>query len=234
MSDRIIGILGGMGPEATSDLYREIIDLTPANKDQDHIPVLIYSNTAIPDRTSAILGSGENPLPHLVHSARVLESAGAGILAIPCNTAHYFLPELQRSVSVPILNMILETLRALQKSMPDSRTVGLLASRGTVESGIYRDAFLKRSIRILAPDATAQDRVSMAIHQIKAGIISTETRDTLMSAAADMVAAGAEATILGCTEIPLAMDESALGHPCLNATRILAQAAVDWALGRRD
>ena len=115
MPDRIIGILGGMGPEATVDLFREITRLTPAEKDQDHVPVLVYSNSKIPDRTTAMLEGGEDPMPALIESARVLERAGAGVLVIPCNTAHYYLPELQKKVGIPILNMIVETLREFVK-----------------------------------------------------------------------------------------------------------------------
>jgi aspartate racemase len=233
MPDRIIGILGGMGPEATADLFKEIIRLTPAQRDQEHIPLLIYSNTRIPDRTAAILEGGEDPRPYLVQSARVLEKAGAGILAIPCNTAHYFLAEIQAAVSIPILNMVLETLSALRERIPAVKAAGLLATRGTAQSRIYHDSFEKHAVKVLVPDPKRQEGVSAAISQVKTGIIGPETRDLLMSAAASLVDAGAEAVILGCTEIPLVLDESAASFPCLNATRILAQAAVDWALGSK-
>ena len=234
MPDRVIGILGGMGPEATSDLFREIIRLTPARTDQDHIPVLIYSDTRIPDRTAAILQGGVDPSPYLVRSAKVLENAGAGILAVPCNTAHYFFPALQRAVAIPVLNMILETLRELRKRMPAVRNIGLLASRGAVQSRIYHDAFAERGVRVMVPDDTGQESVSSAIRQVKAGIIGPRTRDSFMSVATGLVGAGAEAVILGCTEIPLALDERDVSFPCLNATRVLAQAAVDWALRKND
>ena len=125
MSDRVVGILGGMGPEATAEFYRYIVSLTPAGRDQDHIKVLMYSNPKIPDRSRAITEGGESPLPYLVESAHVLERAGAGILAIPCNTAHYYLPELQARVDVPVLNMITETLSAFKGLMPAASTVGL-------------------------------------------------------------------------------------------------------------
>jgi len=116
--NRIIGILGGMGPEATLDLYRHIISLTPASRDQDHIQVLIYSNPKIPDRTKAITAGGENPLPYLREAAKLLEKGGAGIIAMPCNAAHHYLSEVRQTIHVPFLDMIEQTSRELRKCMP--------------------------------------------------------------------------------------------------------------------
>ncbi|GAH53208.1 unnamed protein product, partial [marine sediment metagenome] len=109
MPEKIIGILGGMGPEATVDLFHKIIKFTPAKKDQDHFRIIIDNNPKIPDRTAAILGKGEDPLPALQETARNLEKAGVDFIIIPCNTAHYFLPQIQKSVNIPVLNMIEET-----------------------------------------------------------------------------------------------------------------------------
>jgi len=233
MAEPVIGILGGMGPEATVDLYREIIRLTPARRDQDHIPVLIYSNPKIPDRTRAILEGGENPLPYLIESARLLQRMGAGILAIPCNTAHYFLPQLAAAVQIPVLNMIEETYLALRAGHPDLRAVGLLGATGTVRSGIYHAVFERRGVSILVPDDAEQARVHAAIAEIKSGGHSHSTRQTLEAIGANLLCKGAEAVILGCTEIPLVVDQESAGFACLNPTRILAQAAVDWAMGKR-
>lgn len=234
MSERVIGILGGMGPEATADLFREIVRLTPAKKDQDHVPVLIYSNPKIPERTAAILGEGEDAFPLLTHSARVLKQAGAGILAIPCNTAHYYVPALEREVGIPVLNMIVETLRDLNARLPEARAVGLLASLGTVRSRIYDCVFQKNGVDVVVPETADQELVSAAIYKVKAGTQDEKTRQSLESVGAKLISLGVQAVILGCTEIPLAFNESSVGYPCLNPTRSLAQAAVDWALGRRD
>jgi aspartate racemase len=233
MPDPIVGILGGMGPEATADLYQEIIRVTPARTDQEHIQVLIYSNPRIPDRTRAILEGGESPVPALLYSARVLENAGAGILAMPCNAAHYFLPQIESQTRIPWLNMILETYRYLSCSQPRIRTVGLLAASGTVRSGIYRSLFLKHGVETVVPDEACQERVHASIMQVKGGRQDENTRRTLQSVGAGLVRSGAEAVILGCTEIPLAFDPAAVDYPTVNPTRVLAQAAVDWALGRR-
>jgi aspartate racemase len=231
LPDRIIGILGGMGPEATLDLYRQIIRLTPAVKDQDHIQVLIYSDSKIPDRTKAIAENGESPLPYLIHSARLLEQSGAGIIAIPCNTSHHFLPGIQEKVKIPILNMIEETCRTLLTRLPETKIVGLLATIGTLRSRIYEKVLSGTGAKVLAPDRVDQEKIQVAVARVKAGIHDRSTRDIFESAGLELMRSGAEAVILGCTEIPLVFDPESVDYPCLNSTLILAQAAVDWALG---
>ena len=232
MPDRVIGIIGGMGPEATVDFYREIIRLTPAQKDQDHIPVLIYSNPRVPERTRAILHGGEDPTPFLIEAAQILERGGAGILAMPCNTAHYFLPRVRPAVQIPILDMIEETFLRAKAQIADMKAVGLLATTGTVESGVYRDVFARHGVSILTPAAAEQDRIQQVIRQIKSDTYDRTRQDTLESVGSTLIGAGAQAVILGCTEIPLAFNVARVNYPVINATRVLAQAAVDWALGK--
>jgi aspartate racemase len=230
---RMVGIIGGMGPEATVDFYREMIRLTPAQSDQEHIPVLIYSNPQVPERTKAILEGGEDPLPSLQETARLLERAGAGILAMPCNTAHYYFPSLQAGVNTPILHMIEETLRAFRGHFPEGQAAGLLATSGTIRSGIYQKVFAREGVRILEPDAADLSLIMGGIRQIKAGTHNRDTAIMFEGIGSKLIRAGALAVILGCTEIPLAFDEQRVSYRTLNATRILAQAAVDWALGKR-
>jgi len=230
---RMFGIIGGMGPEATVDFYREVLRLTPARNDQEHIPVLIYSNPQIPERTKAILEGGVSPLPMLVETARLLEQAGAGALAMPCNTAHYYFEPLQSSIQVPIFHMIKETADGFSRRVPDGRRVGLLATTGTVRSGIYQQIFDRKNIDVLTADPVDQDSIMDGIRKIKAATHDEVTALMFEAIGARLVKSGAQAVILGCTEIPLAFNESRAGYLTLNATRILAQAAVDWALGRR-
>jgi len=233
MTDRVIGIVGGMGPEATADFFQEIIRLTPATRDQEHIPVLVYSDPRVPERTSAILHGGEDPTPYLLRAALALEKAGAGILAMPCNTAHYFLPRVQPQVGIPFLNMIEETLWSAREQVADLRSIGLLATRGTVLSGVYRDVFSRHGIDVLVPQDADQERIQQGIFQIKAGSYDRAKQDTFETIGAGLIRAGAGAIVLGCTEIPLAFNVERVSYPVVNATRVLAQAAVDWALGRR-
>ncbi len=227
----MIGILGGMGPEATLDLYRHIINLTPASKDQDHIRVLIYSNPKIPDRTLAISGKGESPLNALIDSAKRLEASGAGIIAMPCNASHYYLPEIQQAIRIPIINMVEEVCRKLRRSLPEAKAAGLIATSGTIYSRVYHKALAAEGISVLTPNEKEQIETQAAIARVKAGIHSAAARDKFHSIGEKLVQAGAEAVILGCTEIPLVFDANAVKYPSLNSTQILAEAAVNWALG---
>lgn len=232
--DRVIGIMGGMGPEATIDLYRQIIDLTPATKDQDHIKVLIHSNPKIPNRTEAIIAQGESPLPYLIESAGILERGGAGIVAMACNAAHHYLPDIQRRTGIPILNMIEETRRRLRERMPEIQITGLLATDGTLQSGVYNRVMSEYGIRIIVPEGDEQRRIQSAIAGVKAGDSNRRTMDIFESTAMKLIDRGAQAIILGCTEVPLAFDPGKIDRPCLNPTRILARVAVDWALKKND
>ncbi len=220
-----------MGPEATVDFYREIIRLTPASRDQEHIPVLIYSNTRIPDRTAAILDGGEDPLPHLITSARVLECAGAGIITIPCNTAHFYLESLRREITIPILHMIDETLLDLRVRHPEVRAVGLLGTAASIRTRIYQEAFEPAGLTVAVPQESGQDGLMAAIRDIKADRNRDQARKTVENVCAGLVAEGAEVIILGCTELPLVFESRSPLCPVLNPTRILAQAAVRWARG---
>jgi aspartate racemase len=234
MLNRIIGILGGMGPEATLDFYREIIALTPASKDQDHIPVLIYSNPEIPDRTEAISGDGDDPLPLLIETARVLEKGGAGIIAMPCNSAHHYLADLQASVGIPILNMIEETCRTVRASLPSIKSVGLLATVGAIHSGIFDRVFNEAGLKVLIPAENDQKKLQTEISRIKAGEYPKSMQKVFESMGAHLIKAGAGAIILGCTEIPLVFNPVKVDYLCFNPGKILAQASVDWALGKRN
>lgn len=136
---KTIGIIGGMGPLATADLFRKIVMMTDAKCDQEHPRVLIDSNTNIPDRTAAILSGGENPLPQLACSARTLERAGADVLMMPCNTAHYFYDGVCAATKLPVLHMLRLTAEEIDRRR--IKTVGLLATDGTIQTGIYERLF---------------------------------------------------------------------------------------------
>jgi aspartate racemase len=220
-----VGILGGMGPEATADLFLKIIKATPAKKDQDHLRIIVDDNPQIPDRTAAILSGGEDPTPYLVETARNLERAGAQFLVIPCNTAHYFHGEVSSAVSIPVLHMMRETASELVKA--GVKSVGLLASDGTIKSGLYHKALLAVGIKVLVPRDNSE--VMAAIYSVKSGEF-TESTKKAKKAATDLIAEGAEAIIAGCTEIPLILRDGDLSKPVVDATQALARAAVREAL----
>lgn len=229
MPEKIIGILGGMGPEATIDLFYKIIKFTPAEKDQEHLRIIIDNNPKIPDRTAAILGKGEDPLPALQETAQNLEKAGADFIVIPCNTAHYFLSSIQESVNIPVLNMIEETAKETKKRIPQIKKVGLLASIGVYKSEIYHQRFKKFNIEVISPEEKDKEEIMKVIYTIKAGDLSKEVKKNILKITQKLIDKGAEAIIAGCTEIPLILKEGDVSVPLIDSTQILAKAAVQKA-----
>jgi aspartate racemase len=232
LSEKIIGILGGMGPEATADLYLRIIKVTPVKRDQDHPRIIIYSNSKVPDRTAAILGTGPSPMAELIRAGKRLEEAGADFIIIPCNTAHYFIDQLQKELRVPILHMIKLSAAKAKKSYPKVKKAGLLATDGTVKSVLYKQAYAEAGIDILEPSADKQADVMKAIYQfIKAGNL-IDGGLLLRGVANDLIAAGAELIICGCTEVSLVLKEGDLSVPILDPLQVLAESAVAEARGK--
>jgi len=229
MPEKIIGILGGMGPEATIDLFYKIIKFTPAEKDQDHLRIIIDNNPKIPDRTAAILGKGEDPLPALQETARNLEKAGADFIIIPCNTAHYFLSSIQKSVKIPVINMIEETAKETQKKSSSIKKVGLLASIGTYKTEIYHQYFKKFNIEVISPGEKDKEEIMKVIYAVKAGNLSDVIKKDILKIAQKLIDIGAEAIITGCTEIPLILKEGDVLVPIIDPTQVLAEVAIQKA-----
>lgn len=227
MSERVIGILGGMGPEATVELLRRLLVATPAECDQDHIHVLVDNNPKIPDRTAAILKGGESPLPMMIKGARTLERAGAHVLVIPCNTAHHWLADLQKAVSIPIIDMINETTSLIAAHRPPLRKIGLLATAGTLNTGLYQRALARKGISVLVPPLKEESQIMDAIHRIKAG--DHTVKDDVVAVAHHLMDEGAKGIILGCTELSLVVEEGDLPCPLFDPLSILARLAVQWA-----
>mgnify|MGYP005975408465 CR=1 FL=1 len=227
MSDcrKTIGILGGMGPLATADLFEKITLLTKAETDRDHIRVYIDSNANIPDRTAAILGSGEDPVPEMASALRNLEKCGADCIIMPCNTAHNFYDAVASSVSIPVLHMIAITRDALKSR--GVKCAGLLATDGTVQTGIYQRTFEGSGVELITPDNTEDQSAVMDIiyNGVKAGDL-THDATAFRAACEHLLARGAEVLILGCTELPPAFDIYHLDYPNVDPTLELALAAV--------
>lgn len=224
---RIVGILGGMGPLATADLYRKIILATPAARDQDHLHVVIDADPSVPDRSAALRGEAPDPTPWLLRGARRLEAAGAVFIVVPCNTAHAFLPAVRPQVGIPILDMIAETAARVRVDFPAARRVGVLATRGTIASGLYHRALAAEGLAAITPDDAAQDRlVGAAIAAVKAGDTSAAVGALVVEAGRGLVAAGAEVLLAACTELPLVLTAANAPAPLLDPTQALAEVAV--------
>ena len=226
---KAIGIIGGMGPLATADLFQKIILHTRASCDQEHLRVYIDSNTNIPDRTAALLHGGADPTPELTASARGLERQGAEVLIMPCNTAHNFYDAVQDSVPVPVLHMIRLTAQALADR--GVGCAGLLATDGTVRTGIYQRTFAGTGVELLTPEDADQRAIMDMIYQgVKAGRRDYDASGARRAMEA-LLERGAETLILGCTELPLAVELYGLAFPITDPTLELALGAIRFAGG---
>jgi len=227
----IIGIIGGMGPLATKDLFEKIILNTEAKCDQEHIQVFIDNNINIPDRTKAILRQGEDPLQEMLKSGKRLEALGSDVIIMPCNTAHYFFHELSGQLKVPVINMLEVTAKRAYES--GYRKVGILATDGTIRSGVYAKAMEKYGIDIVVPGEAGQKAVMDIIYKgIKAGKIQVDTAPFL-TAIEELQANGAEALVLGCTELPMAfMIYHISNTKTIDPTLELAKAAIRYVGGK--
>ncbi|MBW2076607.1 MAG: amino acid racemase [Deltaproteobacteria bacterium] len=236
MKEGIIGILGGMGPEATLYLFQEIIKHTGAKRDQDHFRILIDNNPKIPDRTPAILGGGETPLPMMIETAKNLEKAGADFITIPCVSAHYFIKELRRAISIPVISIIDEVAAEIQRSLPEINRIGLIATTGTIRSGLFQERLSEVGVEVLVPSEETQEKLVMsAIYGesgIKAGFVSSENKEKVLKASNEMLERGAEGIIGGCTEVPLVLQQNDIEVPFFDSLDILALAAIRRARHR--
>jgi aspartate racemase len=226
---KTIGILGGMGPEATAYFFSLIIKHTQAGKDQDHIPIIIYNNPKIPPRTDALLHEGPSPLPLLRQGIRLLERAGADFTVIPCITAHAFFSQLAAKEKIHLLDILEETLAYVRKKIPGLGRAGLIASTGSVKSEIFDRTFSRAGIKIIKPSAGEQEKIMEAIFGkkgIKAGFISGRPKNLILEAAQRLIRSGAEAVIAGCTEVPLVLQEKDLSVPLIEPLRIAAEASI--------
>ncbi|MCP2520410.1 amino acid racemase [Candidatus Aminicenantes bacterium AC-335-B20] len=230
MRDKTIGILGGMGPEATVYLFELIVKMTDADKDQEHIPIIIYNNPKIPHRTCAILGGGPSPLPFLIKGAKFLEKAGADFIVMPCVTAHYFYSEIIKKIKIPFLHLIEETYNYVKKEFPTIKRLGLLATSGTIKTNLFQEYFEKGGIEIIIPDEKEQNKVMEAIYcsnGIKAGYKNGLPKNLLMEAAENLISKKrCEGIIAGCTEVPLALKREDFRVPFINPLEIIARKSI--------
>ncbi len=223
-----IGIMGGMGPQATLYLFSQIVQHTLAERDQDHIRILVDNNPSIPDRSAFILGKGPDPVPAMREAALGLERMGADFLLIPCNTAHYFLDRFSRDIHIPILHMIESAARFLASRDLRPARVGLLSTLGTYRTGIYPLVFQQAGIEVLVPEATQQETIMETIYGkrgIKAGYVE-ENLETLVVEGQRLADAGAELILSGCTEISLVLQGRKLPFSNLCPMQVLAREAV--------
>jgi aspartate racemase len=217
---KTIGILGGMGPAATVEFFRRLVAATPTEIEQEHLHVLIDDDPSVPDRTDAILRRGPSPVPSLQAMARRLETAGADLLVMPCNTAHVYIGEIRAAVSVPVLDMVGETVATIDRS-----TVGLLATDGTIRARLYQEAGEARGNRLVLPSSADQRVVMEAIAGIKRGEDPRSVEGSIATIVRRLEDDGAEAVIAGCTEISLVRGDG-MAIPWIDALDRLVEATL--------
>ncbi|MGN6230342.1 MAG: aspartate/glutamate racemase family protein [Trinickia sp.] len=237
-----VGVVGGVGPAATIDFLGKIVRNTPASRDQDHVKLLVEQNPQIPDRTEHLVADGPDPTIALYATCKKLEEGAADLIAIPCNTAHAFVERIQPYLGIPIVNMLTVTARHLRERYPTLREVGVLATSGTIESGVYREALEAQGLTQVVPDARSQARVMQAIygeHGVKAGFTDGQCREDIAAAMEALIDAGIEVAVLGCTELPLLLPGSEyIGRhgtlvKLIDPTDVLARQCVAYAVSAR-
>lgn len=224
MAEHRLGVVGGMGPQATQIFYQRILDRTQAAKDQEHLQALIFSDTGMPDRTEAILsGRGEEVFDRLLADARLLAACGCTAVAIPCNTSHYFADRLQIELDIPLLNMVRETCRVLARR--GCRRVAVLATDGTVQTEVYQRECAAQGLEGIAPDQGTQALVMSIIYdEIKRG--EQGSREKFAAIDRAVRAMGCEAAVLGCTELSVYRSYHDLPEFYVDAMDVLVEACI--------
>jgi aspartate racemase len=228
-TDRMLGVLGGMGPLASAHFMTRLTQLTPALRDQDHIPTVLWSDPRVPDRTNTHIPGAEDPLPALLRGIAGLRQAGADAIVVACNTAHGWYEPISDAARVPVLHIVDATNAELCCHAAPPGPVGLMATDAMLAMRLYQDGLEAQGWRCLVPSAETMDSlVTPAIAMIKANQVS-EARAPLAACAEELVRQGAVAIILACTEIPLAFQSGGCpGVPLVDSIDALAKAAVAW------
>lgn len=223
----LIGVLGGMGPAATVDMFNKFVTFTAAGSDQEHIPLIISSIPDIPDRTTALMHGGTSPLPTMTDYMKRLEKAGAECIVIPCNTAHYWFSELKEASDVDMLSIVETTMDEVVAS--GKRRIGLLATNATMYMGLYQNSIEARGLECISPTEESQQRVMESIYALKAGELPRATQMMVEQAEA-LFDRGAEIIVLGCTEVPVILADAVLQNPekYVDSTGALVRAGIRW------
>jgi len=225
-----------MGPAAAADFYARVVAAHGALRDQDHPPCILYSATQVPDRTAFLLEGGADPTPELTAAASLLEAAGADFIAIPCNSAHAFLPAIRAAVDIPVLDMVALAAATVVRVVPQAHRIGVLATSGTVDVKLYSGPLRAAGLDPMYPKPAVQAEVMGAIKDIKAGAASPgrASDPRLLAAAEHLSERGADCIIMGCTEIPLALDGADSPVVAIDGNQVLVDTTLALAVGRLD
>ena len=231
------GVLGGLGPAATLDFFAKFIARSDAATDQQHLRIIIDNNPTVPNRNDAVAGTGPSPGPALAEMAQGLERAGADFVVMVCNSAHAFQDDITASITVPFVSLIAETVRATLLRTPDVKRVGLLAAAACLDSRLYENAFAEREVEVLTPHDVSRERFMRLLYQIKAGEVGPTQKRMALEIARELLAAGAETIVAGCTEVPLVLTGAELDGSgavaLIDSTSALVDATIAYARRER-
>jgi aspartate racemase len=229
VGDLVVGVIGGLGPEATLDFFGKVLAHSHAKTDQDHIHLIIANNPKTPNRNDAIAGRGPSPAPALAEMARSLERAGADFVVMACNTAHVYESDIRAALSKPFLSLIDETVDEVRQLHPGAKRVGVLATQGSRDANIFGAAFARHGIEVVQLDVPAQAQFMTLLYRIKAGDRSTELRVAMRQLGEQLVAMGADVLVAGCTEVPLVLRPGDNSRQLIDSTDVLAKRCVSYA-----
>jgi aspartate racemase len=231
---KVLGVLGGMGPLASAQFMLRLTLLTPASRDQEHIPAVLWSDPRVPDRTRGRVAGGDDPLPWLLRGIAGLKRTGCGAIAIPCNTAHGWYDAMREAAGMPILHIVDAAAEELRRCGIGPGTIGVMGTQGTLDMRLYQDRLQTRGWDCIVPtNEEMATLVTPAIAQVKANRVA-DAYAPLADLVNRLAARGASAVVLGCTEIPLGIQagpQDTLHVPVIDTIDALARAAIAWARG---
>lgn len=227
--EKVVGILGGMGPYATADIFLKILQATPAEKDWEHLRIIVDNNPKIPSRTRAVILGEESPLPAMIETARNLENAGADLIIIPCNSAHFYMDDLRRNIDVPILSIIEITAKHIAKEFPKFDKVGILGGLVTMRKRLYDHELKKYEISTVVPEEKDQDTIVNVIENLKLGKKDQELIRDVTNVSKKLIGQGAKCIVLACTELSILFNGKPIGIPVIDSNKLLAEETVKIA-----
>lgn len=234
VADKLVGIIGGMGPGATVDFMSRILQVTPANTDQDHVRMVVENNPRIPSRQAAMRGEGESPGPSIAAIAARLEAMGAEFLVMPCNLAHAWQSDIEAAISIPFISIVEESVQSALDRSGDDSAVGLMTTPGCFTAGLYQQALAATGRPVITQTPEELAEAMSFVEQIKSGNQSQEIASGLRALADKLVDRGAKVLIAACTEFPLVLDESMFDVAFISSTDMLARKTVAIALGKDE
>lgn len=229
---KTVGVMGGMGPEATVDFMAKVIAMSGAARDQDHVHMIVDQDPTVPNRQAAINSGADDVSPHLAAMALRLEKAGADFLVMVCNTAHVFLDGVHKATSIPFISIIDESVAEIGRCCPGAKRVGVMATDGCLDTNIYQDAIRASGREALVPREKNLRELMRCIAAVKAGDKGAAIAQGMSDVARALLDEGAEVIIAGCTEIPIVFGGDGFPVPVISSTDVLAQRAIALAQGR--